>query len=191
MSTSKFDIASRAFVLVGGEVISSFSDGTRESTIASVLYEELVRGELASHPWRFAIKKEQLSRESAAPVGAQWAAAYQLPSDLLLLRAVKVNGSDISYGRYESKVLCDAVDSDVVVADILYRVGEQEWLPYFTSGLVFKLAAAFGGALARDGALVNAFESKALAQLRVARTMDSQSQTTTEISTTRLIVVRR
>ena len=66
MATTKIDICARALVMIGVS-ITSFTDGTTESTVASNLYEDTIKNILSSYRWRFASKQAQLSRLTDAP----------------------------------------------------------------------------------------------------------------------------
>lgn len=184
------DIAARALVLIGASPISSFSDGSSESTVASNIYEDLARGLLTSYRWRFATGQEQLSRLADAPV-SRWDAAYQLPSGLLMLHAVTVSDFVIDYDRYEDMVYCDASSNDTVVADYTFRVNENKWPPYFIELAELTLASHFASAVARSGEIAKEYAQKAELQARRSRSLDSQSQTTRRVDTSYLTRGRR
>ena len=95
---SPVDVSSRALILIGAEPLTSFDDGTNEALVASSTYEDVARAGLVNTRWRFATKQAQLSRLSDAPTG-RYDAAYQLPSDSLMLHAVTVNDYPILYQK--------------------------------------------------------------------------------------------
>ena len=69
-------------MLIGGDPIASFTDGTTESDLADAVYEDIVRAALTSSRWNFATKQFELNRLVATPVG-RWDAAcllYTSPS---------------------------------------------------------------------------------------------------------------
>jgi hypothetical protein len=177
MSDSKFDICSKALV-------TSFSENTTESKVASQLYESTLENMLTRSRWRFASKQSQLSRHADAPT-ARWSAKYPVASGTLLMHTVTVNDNVIEFDRYEDNVLCDASASDVVVADYTFQPSEANFPPYFKQALVFELASLFAGAIARNDSLSQLYQNRAIAQLAIARAQDSQAQTNRKIDTSR------
>lgn len=183
-------IASRASILIGGDAIQSFSDGTTEADVCNNIYEDVAQSCLTRTRWRFATNQEQLGRLTEAPTG-RFDAAYQLPSDTLMVNAITVQDLPIKYDVYGNKAFCNADSADVVIADYIFRVGEENWPPYFILGVEFFLASILAISVARDGQLGAAMELKAEQQMRKSRTLDSQQQTTRKLNTSRFIAQRR
>tara|TARA_B110000503_G_C7071382_1_gene381022 strand:- start:171 stop:701 length:531 start_codon:yes stop_codon:yes gene_type:complete len=175
---------------MGGEAITSFTDGSAESDIADAMYEDVARSALTNTRWRFATNQSVLNRLSFAPTG-RFNSAYQLPSGFLMLSAVTVNGFNIIYDTYGDKVYCDASPTDSLVADYIFRAEESTWPAYFTIAVEYMMAAVFATSLARDATLSNLFEQKAEFQMRQARRLHSQQQTTRKLNTSRFIAQRR
>jgi hypothetical protein len=88
---SKVDIANRALRLIGGERITSFTQGTPNANKVTDLYDELV-DDLLRYPWNFATKRVKLAQSSTAPT-FEFDHAYTLPSDWIY--TVSVHGNDI------------------------------------------------------------------------------------------------
>jgi len=183
-------ICSRASMLIGGDPIQSFTDGTTESDLADAVYEDIVRAALTSSRWRFATKQFQLNRLADVPIG-RWDSAYQLPSDSLMINSITVQDLPIEFDTYEDKIYNNAVAADEVIADYIYRASESSWAPYFTLGVEFSVASVFALSLARDASLSAAMDQQAQVQLIKARRLDSQAQTTRKLKTTRFIAQRR
>lgn len=190
MAVTDIDICSRALVLIGAQPITSFSDGTTESTVAYNLYEDTVRDLLSRYRWRFASGQAQLARRTDVP-DAKWEAAYQLPTDLLLLHDVSVAGSVIDYDRYQNLVYCDASATEDVIADYTFRADEDLWPPYFTTAVELTLASIFAYAVANQIQTADYLDKKALRQLAMARNIDAQSQTTRKLDLKGFEQVRR
>jgi hypothetical protein len=190
MGRTKTDIATQASRLVGGAAISSFTDDTTlEAKAANALYEPLVRGEMTAYDWSFLLAYHTLSKSSTDPTTV-WDSSYDIPAEFLLLRAVLVETLSISYEVFGSQIFCDATADDTVVGKGIIRVDEDLWPDYFALGMTYRLAANFGGALARDGALVTVMEQKAEFQFRRARKMDASSDTAKSFRTQRLLATR-
>ena len=195
MPLTDVTVASRAAVLAGLNPISAFNNSTDEEKAAEELYPSVRDECLTSYAWRFASKQSQLDRLADTPVG-RWEAVYDLPADLLVLRAVTVDGSRIPYDRYaEKNIYTNTSADDVVVADYLFAVNEQFWPPYFTKLVELKMASALSASLTLQAALANLLENQALRQAMTAKHMDAQSQTIgyerTRAPTSRFLEVRR
>ena len=190
MATTNIDICARALIMIGAQPISSFSDGTTESTVAGNLYEDTVRDLLARHRWRFASRQQQLSRLTTAPLDS-WDAAYQLPADTLILHDVTVNGYNVIYDRYQNYVYCNADESDEVFANYTYRVDEDLWPPYFVMLVTLYLASIFAYSIANKTEVADYLDRKALRHLAMARNVDSQGQTTRKMDMSLFTRTRR
>tara|TARA_R100001530_G_scaffold9221_1_gene9364 strand:+ start:110 stop:721 length:612 start_codon:yes stop_codon:yes gene_type:complete len=184
MSDSKYDICSKAMVLVGANTISDFTSNTTESLVAGQLYEATLENLLTRCRWRFATKQSQLSRNASAPT-ARWSAKYAVPTGTMLIHTVTINDNVIEYDRYEQDILCDASSTDTVVADYTFQPSEANFPPYFKTALVFELASLFAGAIARNDNLSVLYQNRAIAQLAYAKAQDSQAQTTRKVDLTR------
>tara|TARA_R100001015_G_C4604904_1_gene159925 strand:- start:299 stop:922 length:624 start_codon:yes stop_codon:yes gene_type:complete len=194
MATTKIDICARALVMIGANPITSFSDGTTESTVASNLYLDTVKNMLSSYRWRFASKQGQLSRLTDVP-DHKWDSAYQLPSDLVGLHGIFVNDMSIKFERYGDMVYNDATSTDKVFADYTFydetsSNPEQFFPPYFIFLLELSLASIFGYAVAQNNALSDSLELKAQRQLAIAKNLDAQQRTSSRLRVTRFANTR-
>ena len=183
-------ICSRASVLMGGSLISSFSDGTVESDVCEAMYEDVARASLTNTRWRFATNQSVLNRIATEPTG-RFDAAYQLPATMLMMNAITVNDFPIEYDIYGDKAYCNAVPNDVVIADFIFRAVEATWPSYFTIAVEFSMAAILAISIARDASLASLMEQKANVYMMQARRLDSQQQTTRKLNTSRFIAQRR
>ena len=190
VANTPIKICSRASLLIGGDAIQSFEDGTAEASVSSAMYEDMARAALTNSRWRFATDQAELNRLANAPTG-RWDAAYQLPSEMIMLSAVTVNEYPIKYDLYGSKVFCNAVATDTVVADYVFRADESTWPPYFTTAVEYMMAGVLAVSVARDSSLASLMEQKADYQMRQARRLHSQQQTTRKLNTSRFIAERR
>jgi hypothetical protein len=184
MSDSKFDICSKAMVLVGANTITSFTESTTESKVAGQLYETTLETMLTRCRWRFSSTQSQLSRNSAEPT-ARFSAKYAVPSGALIIHTLTVGDNVIEYDRYEDFLYCDASTSDVVVADFTYQPSEANFPAYFKQALVFELASLFAGAIARNDSLSQLYQNRAMQQLAIAKAQDSQAQTSRRLDVSR------
>jgi len=190
VANTPIKICSRASLLIGGEAIQSFDDGTAESSLCNAMYEDMARSALTNSRWRFATDQAVLNRLADAPTG-RWLAAYQIPSDSIMLSAVTVSDYPIKYDTYGSKVFCDAASTDIVIADFVFRTKEIDWPPYFITAVEYMMAGVLAVSIARDNQLAQLMEQKANYQMIQARRLHSQTQTARKLDTSRFIAERR
>lgn len=141
--TSSISLSSNALILLGGNSISSFDDGSSEATIAANLYETTYLGLLTEHRWRFATKKASLAKLAAAPSNG-YANAFQIPSDCIYFIKTEVAQDYEIYGTELHS------NHNTVEADYIYRVDEDKLPPYFSSMIEFFLASKFAVPLTGD-----------------------------------------
>lgn len=190
VANTPIKICSRASLLIGGDAIQSFSDGTAEASVCDAMYEDMARSALTNSRWRFATDQSVLNRLAEEPTG-RWTAAYQLPSELIMLSAVTINEVPIKYDVYGSKVYCNESATSELIADYIFRAEESTWPPYFTTAVEYMMAAVLSISVARDPQLASLMEQKADLQMRQARRLHSQQQTTRKLNTSRFIAERR
>lgn len=190
VANTPIKICSRASLLIGGDAIQSFSDGTAEASVCDAMYEDMARSALTNSRWRFATDQAVLNRLAEIPTG-RWSAAYQLPSELIMLSAVTINEVPIKYDVYGSKVYCDESAGVELIADYVFRADESTWPPYFVTAVEYMMAAVLAVSVARDAQLASLMEQKADLQMRQARRLHSQQQTTRKLNTSRFIAERR
>ena len=183
-------IASRALILIGADAITAFDDGSTEATIATNMYEDVCRTALTNTRWRFATNQATLNLLSSAPTG-RYDKAYQIPSDSLMIHAVTVNDNVIDYQTYGDKIYADTSTTDSLIADYTFRVGEDKFPSYFILALEYSLASVFATSIARDANLANLMTNAASNAMPKARSLDSQSQTTRKLITSRYLTNRR
>lgn len=190
MALTSIDVCARALILIGASPITSFDDGTTEAIVADNLYQDTVRDLLSRHRWRFASSQIQMSRLVDVPEH-KWDAAYQIPSECILVHGVYINGSPIEFDRYQDMIYCNAAETDEVFIDYMFQADESLWPPYFVMTVILQMASVFAYSVAQQEALADLFEKRALRQFTVARNLDSQSQTNRKLPISRFLDVRR
>ena len=189
MADSKFDICSKALVLVGANTVTSFTENTTESKVSSQLYESTLEALLTRTRWRFASKQVTLSKLTTDPT-ARYDAAYSLPADALIIHTITVADDVIKYDRYGGQIFTNTSSTDTVVADYTFQPSESDFPPYFKQTLVFELASLYAGAIARNDQLSDLYHKRSIAQLAIAKAIDSQAQTTRRMEVDRFKNVR-
>lgn len=190
MATTKIDICARALVLIGASPITSFSDGTTEAIVASNLYEDTAKDLLSRYRWRFNTAQIQMSRLVDTP-DTKWDAAYQLPAECILVHGVYVNGTPIEFDRYQDMIYCNAVETDEVFIDYQFRADESLWPPSFVMVVILQMASVFAYSISQNDPVSDLFDKRSIRQFAIARSLDSQSQTSRKLPTNRFIDLRR
>jgi hypothetical protein len=175
---TNFDIINAALTRTGNEPITSFSEGTTPANIAAANYDILIENELASYRWRAATKTAHLNRIDGDP-GLPWTDAYQLPSDLVLVRSVFVDGVAVDYEQQGDKVLAlTGEDADVVVKYV-WGNPESAWPGLFREAIIQRLEALFLRAISHSYDEAEARDKAANGTFMRARVMDAQGSTPT------------
>jgi hypothetical protein len=135
-------ICSDALLLIGAKAISSFNDGTDESSVCDRLYPDIRDSTLVMYPWTFGMKKVQLARLITTP-GSVWEYEYQLPGDKLANpRAVYDTAQPGAYPRKEWEIQGDKLLTNLpeVFIDYQYSVPEFAMPQYFVQLLKYMVA---------------------------------------------------
>jgi hypothetical protein len=181
MTITDFTVISAAATRTGNEPVTALPGaGGPVASIALNNYEDAVKTELSLYPWKRATKIVQLDRLDPDVVGEPpepWTAAYQLPTDLIEIRTVKVAGCPINYEVHSSKILCDAGEADEVILHYIWRVPESQWPAWFREGMIRRLEAMFLRGVGERAAEAKARDAAADDSFALARNRDSQSQT--------------
>lgn len=191
-------IVNAAYVsLVGGEAITSFTDGTAVGKAMQQAYETIVRECLAVNRWRFNMKKAQLVRLAEAPLES-YAAAYAVPADCLVLHSVSKpaliaggESTEISFDWFGDEVHCNAEATDTVIADYGWRRPESGWTPLFTEYVRYRIATELALGPARDPQLAVMLAQQAEIKRRYAGTMEAQARTAQQLDVNALRSARR
>jgi len=142
-NASDIALASNAMLLLGGSTISSFTEESAESQIASNLFEHSYKYILSGHRWRFAVKQEQLPRLVATP-DKLYSYQFQLPTDLLYL--VRTIDSQ-NYEVYGDKLYSNSLE---VYVEYVYNIESDKVPSYFSKMMEFYLASQFAVPLTGD-----------------------------------------
>ena len=88
--TGEINIANMALSRVGENTITTFSDGTPRSNVASLWFDQTRRTLLTSHRWMFARVISELDQADFTPIST-WEYAYKLPSNFLRMEQYDYN----------------------------------------------------------------------------------------------------
>ncbi|MFC0385246.1 hypothetical protein [Muricoccus vinaceus] len=175
MALSALALCTRALLKVGAQPVASLEEGTAEAEVAANLYPGSRDSLLSCHPWTFCTGQMRLNRLDAVPV-ADLANAFQLPAGLLrVISAGTGRGRGAPYRIHEGRLHADAAE---VTLTYVFRADEAEFPPFFAAALVSRLAAEFCLPLTENTSRAEMLHRLAEAELRQARLVDSQQQTT-------------
>ena len=167
---TKIGLISKALILIGETPLQSLTDDRYGATVGSNLFEMLLENELQSNPWRFSMKKAALSRLVVTPLN-QYAYAYQIPADCLLVRHV--------YPRIHYEIFGDRIYTDHTSLRILGR-GVGTWT-YFATLMVYALARDMVKPITESDTGVKTFAAKYVMQRDRAMYADAQARPATMI----------
>lgn len=135
-------ICSDALLMLGAKAISSFNDGTDESSVCDRLYPDVRDSTLVTYPWSFSVKKVKLARLITTP-NSVWSYEFQLPGDRLgNPRAVYQSATPGSPVQKDWEIQGDKLltNLDTIYIDYQYSVGEFAMPQYFVQLLKYMMA---------------------------------------------------
>ena len=135
-------ICSDALIMLGAKAITSFNDGTDESSACDRLYSDIRDSTLATYPWTFSFKKIQLAQLLTAPTSV-WKYQYQLPGDKISNpRAVYNSANPGSPVQKDWEIQGDVLMTNLtsVYIDYQYSLGEFAMPQYFVQLLKYMMA---------------------------------------------------
>lgn len=167
-----------ALTRIGDEPLTSLTGTSAAAKVANQNYEHIVETALASHPWKFATKYAQLTLVSTDDPPDPWTYVYQVPTDMLDLRSVKVSDTPMDYEQASDKIFCNVSEDDDLIAAYTWRVPEADWPRWFSEAVTTALEAIFLRAIAEDYEKADIREKAAVRMLARAKFKDSQRATT-------------
>lgn len=135
-------ICSDALIMLGAKAITSFNDGTDESSVADRLYSDIRDSVLVMYPWSFNTKKIKLAQLVTAPTNV-WRYSYQLPGDRLSNpRAVYSSSAVGAPVQKDWEVQGNELLTNLptVYIDYQYSVSESVMPQYFVQLLKYMMA---------------------------------------------------
>ena len=135
-------ICSDALIMLGAKAITSFNDGTDESSTCDRLYGDIRDSTLATYPWTFSFKKIQLAQLLTNPTSV-WKYQYQLPGDKISNpRAVYNSANPGSPVQKDWEIQGDVLMTNLtsVYIDYQYSLGEFAMPQYFVQLLKYMMA---------------------------------------------------
>jgi hypothetical protein len=188
MALSDVALCARALLKLGAQPIASLDDGTAEAEVAANLYPGIRDQLISLHPWSFATGQATLPRLAATPV-ADFLYACQLPAGFLrvLSAGYPLRGRGLNYRLLEDRLHTSATQ---VTLTYIFRPDESVFPAFFAAALVTRLAAEFCTPLTENLVRAQQLLAQAEADIRIARSIDSQQAPPKAIENFPLITVR-
>lgn len=194
-------ICSDALLMLGAKAISSFNDGTDESSVCDRLYPDIRDSTLTMYPWSFSLKKIQLARLVTTP-GSVWRYEYQLPGDRLANpRAVYASANPGAPVQKDWEVQGDVLLTNLqtVYIDYQYQTPEYAMPQYFVQLLKYLMAWHLAMPITEQADRASYWQGVAVGAtaengrggfMRTAMNIDGQGQPTRVIEDFTLVAAR-
>jgi len=159
------------------QIVALEASDSAAAAMAVPIYQFTLEVLLASHSWRFATSRVQLSRLTTTPTDTRYPYEYALPVNTFRIIRTSIRGDDwMLYRNAESgyRVLCSA--SPAVWADITTISDSSLFPPHFQQALVAALTAALALPITRRAEVKQVMDAAAMAARAAAITHDWNEQ---------------
>jgi len=169
------EICNLMLIRIGEPPITGPGDGSKAGDLCAAIWNLMVEEVLRAHAWKFATKRAQLTKETAAPVWG-YACEYTLPVDCLRFLGINED-NEIDYrveqGTKGKAVFCDE-GGPINVMYVARVTKESQFDPNFISALAWRLAWELAFALSALPEVVKAAAQGYKDSLPTAKAVDSQ-----------------
>lgn len=139
-------VCSNALTILGSAAISDFTSEANQPAggVCERLYPTFKKSIYAEHPWKFAMKKLRLTRDSVAPIN-QWDNQFLFPGDRVENSVYKLFDTDavnaFSFRRFE--IVGERILTNVsqLWADYVHNAPESLWPEDFAEVMEISFAA--------------------------------------------------
>ena len=172
---TNIDLCSIALLKLGEKPIQSFTDNTAAAQVARTLFDTTVDSLIASHPWKFAQKKFELTKT--------------LDDDFLIpTEVLRVLDCDCLLYQISGDRINAPADSISITA--LVKIGVENYPSYFSNIAALNLAREFCMPLSGDQNLLRTIAALFESELRTAKFIDSTMSYSNDIPDFSLISTR-
>lgn len=170
---TKIDLCTMALLKLGEKPIESLQDSSPAAQLARTLFDSVVDTLIAMHPWRFACKKFDLTKNDDNE--------FLIPDDCL--RIIKCDGEIIG-----DKIISPAEKISIIT---VVRASPESFPGYFASLVATKLAMEFCIPLMGDQTVFRMLAALYETELQTAKFIDSTtSHTSNNINNFSLVNIR-
>lgn len=147
---SQVEICNRALIRLGADTIVDITENSKEGRLCNIIYDQVRKDVLRSHPWNFAIKRAILAPDPDEAPDFDFLYYLNLPTDCL--RVLTLQKGRIDYKIEGGRVLCDDDAPEIIyIADI---EDTESFDSMFVSLFVNKLALELAYNLSGSASLV-------------------------------------
>lgn len=169
MPVTQTEICNLAIAKVGGKRILTVDDDTEEARLCKSFYPIVRRKLLRSHPWNFAIRREELAASVDTPLYG-YTYAFPLTSDTL--RVLEVNCAEEEYKIEGRNILTDSPTAKVKI--LFDEDDESQWDTNFVYVMAGLLAVELAYPITQSRETQESLRKEAELELRQARSFDAQ-----------------
>jgi len=191
MASSVVDVCNLGLTLLGVRPIASLTEGTKAASLAEKTFADERDATFRAGNWRFARKRAALAKDPDAPIGDEWTASFQLPTNPYCVRVLKLLGtasSDAPWAIEGRKLLTNADECKILFIARIDAV--PEWDALFTSALGARLAMTWSYPLTEQVQLQKSMAELYTFKMSEARSIDSQESSTQDTGSDALVEVR-
>lgn len=170
MAVSDVAICNSALAKIGAERILSLSDDNPRALVMSEQFPKVRDNLLYSHPWKFAIKQQELALLSTTPL-IKFTYQFQLPNDCLRVIGTDLPGA-AEWQEEGRVILCNF--STLKVRFISNSTDYANYTPGFVEALAAVLAADVCYSLVQNAALKSELVKESEMKVRQARSFNAQ-----------------
>lgn len=152
---TKIDLCSMALLKLGENPIQTLSEDTAAAKLGRTLIDFVIDTLLSMHPWRFACRTYEISRNENDEI--------IIPSDVL--RILKTDGQIM-----ENKII---TNTNIATITAIVRVEPNDFPSYFSSLVATKLAVEFCMPLISDQTVFRTLVALYETELQTAKFIDS------------------
>lgn len=179
---NKLDIINAALVSLGAAPVQDLN-ATAQALAAAAFWPLVLPATLRSHPWNFAITRQTLAAEAAAPDHG-YSTAFKLPSDWI--RTLSTSEDD--YKMEAGKILCNASSLQLRYVSLVEDPARFDAL--FADALAAHLAAKLAYPLTKSASQADVCWSAYKEILRLARSVDALEEPADDFEESSLITAR-
>ncbi len=139
---SKIGLANLALYKIGGQRITSFTDGSNSARVINDIYDQCREMVLEEHPWSFATKTASLQTLSSTPTdfGDGLSIAYALPADWLFTYLINFPYANTRQEVLNSQLVLLSDTTGLIIKYIFNNDDPTQYSSKFYEALACKLA---------------------------------------------------
>ena len=169
------EICQAAITRIGGQIVTSLSDGSPPAVIFNANYENMVKARLSMHTWSFASMPIALTYQGEREVG-RLRHAYVIPPQALRVHWVGKQKQRLNeWAIDDGKILVEFEDD--YEALISTRTSESDWNSDFQEALIIQIEALFLSGLMRQPEAARLRYKDADMAFRLAMVADKRQRT--------------